>query len=275
VKQIGRELNVRYAVEGSVQRAGSRVRVNVQLVDAQTGAHLWAERFDKPVADLFDMQDEIVARLANQLGAELVSAEARRAARAPNPDSFDLTLQGTDWLRKGSTSEKNLKEANVCFDRALSLDPNNVMALTSKVFADHNYATYFMPDDRVARLAAAEAAAVKALSLAPESAYAHFGLGLVFTATGRVEQGIAECQRALTINPNLASAHATIGLYKARVGRAAETEAHVEEAFRLSPRDASTYIWLGMLGSPKSHSAVMTRPSCGSVDLLRPTATIQ
>jgi TolB-like protein len=121
VKQIGRELNVRYAVEGSVQRGGSRVRVNVQLVDARTGAHLWAERFDKPVADLFDMQDEIVARLANQLGAELVSAEARRAARAPNPDSFDLTLQGTNLLRKGSTSEKNLKEAGACFDRALSL----------------------------------------------------------------------------------------------------------------------------------------------------------
>jgi adenylate cyclase len=80
VKQIGRELNVRYAVEGSVQRGGSRVRVNVQLVDAQTGAHLWAERFDKPVADLFDMQDEIVARLTNQLGAELVSAEARRVS---------------------------------------------------------------------------------------------------------------------------------------------------------------------------------------------------
>jgi adenylate cyclase len=85
VKQIGRELNVRYAVEGSVQRGGSRVRVNVQFVDAQTGAHLWAERFDKSVADLFDMQDEIVARIANQLDRELISAEARRAARAPNP----------------------------------------------------------------------------------------------------------------------------------------------------------------------------------------------
>jgi tetratricopeptide (TPR) repeat protein len=152
---------------------------------------------------------------------------------------------------EGPTSEKNLKEARACFDRALSLDPENVSALTSKVFADHNHATYFMPDDRVARLAAAEADAIKALSLAPESAYAHFGLGLVFAATGRVEQGIAECERALTINPNLASAHATIGLYRARVGRAAETEAHVDEAFRLSPRDASAHIWLGMLGVSK------------------------
>ena len=87
-KTIGRELNVRYVIEGSVQRSGGRMRVNVQLIDAETGSHLWAERFDKPVADLFDMQDEIVARLASQLRAELTSAEARRAEQAPNPDSW-------------------------------------------------------------------------------------------------------------------------------------------------------------------------------------------
>src|SRR5277367_4687839 len=90
VKTIGRELNVRYVLEGSVQRGGGRMRVNVQLIDAETGSHLWAERFDKPLADLFDMQDEIVARLAAQLRAELTSAEARRAEQAPNPDSMDL-----------------------------------------------------------------------------------------------------------------------------------------------------------------------------------------
>jgi TolB-like protein len=94
VKQIGRELNVRYVLEGSVQRAGNRMRVNVQLIDAETGQHLWAERFDKPIADLFDMQDEIVSRLANQLQAELIAAEARRAERSPNPDSMDLYFQG-------------------------------------------------------------------------------------------------------------------------------------------------------------------------------------
>ena len=86
VKTIGRELNVRYVLEGSVQRGGNRMRVNVQLIDAETGNHLWAERFDKPLADLFDMQDEIVARLANALNAELVAAEARRAEQAPTPE---------------------------------------------------------------------------------------------------------------------------------------------------------------------------------------------
>src|SRR5262249_37079665 len=89
VKQIGRELNVPYVLEGSVQRSGNRRRVNVQLIDAESGSHLWAERFDKVVADLFDMQDEIVARLANQLGSQLIAAEARRSERAPSPDSLD------------------------------------------------------------------------------------------------------------------------------------------------------------------------------------------
>jgi TolB-like protein len=105
LKQIGRELNVRYVLEGSVQRGGNRMRVNVQLIDAETGAHLWAERFEKHVADLFDMQDEIVARLANQLGAQLIVAEARRAERAPHPDSTDLYYQGLVWFNKGVTRD--------------------------------------------------------------------------------------------------------------------------------------------------------------------------
>jgi TolB-like protein len=94
VKTIGRELNVRYILEGSVQRGGDRMRVNVQLIDAETGSHLWAERFDKPVADLFDMQDEIVARLANALNAQLVAAEARRAEQTPEPRLDGLLFSG-------------------------------------------------------------------------------------------------------------------------------------------------------------------------------------
>src|SRR5580692_6134617 len=106
----GRELNVRYVLEGSVQRAGNRMRVNVQLVDAEAGSHLWAERFDKPVANLFDMQDEIVARLAGALNAQLAAAEARRAEQAPNPDSMDLYFQGLAWLNRGYSPE-NLAQA--------------------------------------------------------------------------------------------------------------------------------------------------------------------
>jgi hypothetical protein len=117
VRRIGRDLNVRYVLEGSVQRAGDRMRVNVQLIDAESGNHLWAERFDKAVADLFGMQDEIVARIANTLSAQLFWAEARRAERKPNPDSMDLCFQGWASLNKQFTTD-GLATARNSFERA-------------------------------------------------------------------------------------------------------------------------------------------------------------
>src|SRR5277367_5632149 len=135
LKQIGRELNIRYVLEGSVQRGGNRMRVNVQLIDAETGNHVWAERFDKPLADLFDMQDEIVARLANALDAQLAAAEARRAEQAPNPDSMDLYFQGMAWLNKGLTPN-HVAQARGFFDRALTADPGNIDALIESARSD-------------------------------------------------------------------------------------------------------------------------------------------
>ena len=128
VKKLGRELNVRYVLEGSVQRGGNRLRVNVQLIDAETGNHLWAERFEKPVADLFDMQDEIVSRLANALDAQLIEVEARRAERSTDPDAMDLYFQGWACVNSGSTVEY-VTQAQTFFDRALALDPGNIEAL--------------------------------------------------------------------------------------------------------------------------------------------------
>jgi TolB-like protein len=122
LKQIGRELNVRYVLEGSVQRSSNRLRVNVQLVDAETASHLWADRFDKPISDLFDMQDEIVARLANTLNAQLIAAEARRAERSLHPDALDLHFQGMARWNKRWTPE-HMAQARGFFERALELDP--------------------------------------------------------------------------------------------------------------------------------------------------------
>ena len=133
LKQLGHELGVRYVLEGSVQRDGNRMRVNTQLIDAAKGTHIWAERFDNPLTDLFDMQDEIVARLASQLGTQLISAEARRAERAPNPDSLDLYFQGMAWKAKGYTPEL-LSQASVYFERALMLDPGNIEALVWRAY---------------------------------------------------------------------------------------------------------------------------------------------
>jgi len=242
VTKIGRELNVRYALEGSVQRSGNRMRVNAQLIDAQGGNHLWAERFERPMTDLFEMQDEIVARIANTLNAQLVAVEARRAERAPTPDSLDLYFQGEAWVNRGVTFE-SMNKARSFFERALTLDPANVEALAGMSQIEANFAISLSTNDKAARFAAAEAAAAKALSLAPDHALAHLSMGMVLGFTNRAAQGIAEYERALALDRNMAGAHALIGQNKLFIGRAEETEAHVLEALRLSPRDPWAYIW--------------------------------
>jgi tetratricopeptide (TPR) repeat protein len=243
---------MRYVLEGSVQRGGNRMRVNVQLIDAESGNHLWAERFDKPLADLFDMPDEIVARLANQLGTQLIAAEARRAEHAPHPDSMDLYFQGTAWLNKGRTPE-HLKPARRFFDDALRLDPDNVEALVGRGMADCFFGGTLYGIDRQARLAEAETALNDALALAPEHPMAHATIGFVHISSNRAARGIAECQRALALDRNLALAHGFIGLAKFLSGRIEEVETHINEALRLSPRDAHAYVWMSYMGCARAY----------------------
>ena len=178
VKTIGRELNVRCVLEGSVQRGGNRMRVNVQLVDAETGSHLWAERFDKPLTDLFDMQDEIVGRLANTLSAQIAAVEARHAEQAPNPNSMDLFFQGLSWFHSGRTP-KHVAQARGFFDRALAADPDNVDALVGSAAADIADGGNSFVADPAAAFAAAEAKLTKALSSFPDHARGHAYLGYV------------------------------------------------------------------------------------------------
>ncbi|HEY3793891.1 MAG TPA: adenylate/guanylate cyclase domain-containing protein [Bradyrhizobium sp.] len=251
VRRIGRELNVRYVLEGSVQRNGSRLRINVQLIDAETGQHLWAERFDKPVANLFDMQDEMVSRLANALDAELVEAEAQRAGRTRHPDAMDLYFQGRACWNKGMTPEYLTQARDFC-ERALALDAENVEAMVCWAMVVATVAGSFASDDRASQLAAAEAILTRALSMAPRHAGAHLVLGAVLMFTNRAAQGIGECERALALDHNLADAHGCIGMAKYFVGRAAETEAHILEALRLSPRDIYAYRWMLFVGIAKA-----------------------
>ena len=252
VKKIGRELNVRYVLEGSVQRGGNRMRVNAQLVDAETGNHFWAERFDKPLADLFDMQDEIVARLAGMLSAQLVTAEARRAEQTPNPDSMELYFEGTACLNKGWTPD-NLAQARNFFDRALAADPDNVDALIGSARVDELPGANSFVTDPMVSFVAAEAKLTKALRSVPDHALAHMILGLVNIFTRRTSEGIAECEHALELDRNLAHAHATVGFGKIYIGCGEETGAHIAEALRLSPRDTLTYVWMAMAGLAKLH----------------------
>jgi tetratricopeptide (TPR) repeat protein len=249
-KQIGRELNVRYILEGSVQRGASRMRINAQLIDSATGNHLWADRFDKPMADLFDMQDEIVSHLTNQLREQLIYAEAERAEREPNPNSMDYYFRGVAAFNRGRS--ENLMRARELFEKAVELDPTNIDALVGAVRADVVLGAAYA-EDRKERLAAAEATLLKGLAIQPRNHWAHVWLGFVQILTNRAARGMGELERALSLNRNLGLAHAWTGLAKITLGRAEETEGHVAEAFRISPSDGGSFLWRNIEGVAKLH----------------------
>ena len=265
-KQLGRELNVRYILEGSIQRGAGRMRINTQFIDATTGNHIWADRFDKPIADLFDMQDEIVSRLANQLRAEVIAAEAERAEREPTPDALDYYFRGVAAFNKGRL--ESVVQAKELFEKATALNPANVDAIVGAARADVVFAL-FQPTDRNRHLAAAEAQLLKGLSIDPRNYWAHLWLGYVQTLTNRAARGIGEFERALSLNRNIGVAHAWTGLAKIMLGRAEETEVHIAEAFRISPIDGVTFLWKYIDGLAKLHLAPTGKPSNSSAN--RPT----
>ena len=205
------------------------------------------------------MQDEIVARLANQLGTELTSAEAHRAERTSNPNSMDLFFQGLASLNKGANLE-NMAQARGYFERALTVDPGNLDALLGVGRVDYSVGAAYLSDDRDARLAAAEAKIAKVLSQRPDDALAHEIMGGILIETRRADQGIAEFERALALDPNLPPL-TDIGLAKIFVGHPEETGAHENEALRLSPRDSFAWLWLHFAGAAKMNSGRRERRS--------------
>jgi TolB-like protein len=248
-RRIGCELGVRYVLEGSVQNAGERFRFNAQLVDAESGAHLWAERFDKQRADLLDMQDEVAARLARTIHMELIAAESRRAAREhpDRLDSIDHTLRGwAAWNRH--LSLEAAREARRFFEAALRLDNNNFDALLGFANATMSEVNMYASSDRAVQIRTAEAAATKALALGPDSADAHVTYGTVLFAMRAPERALREFNLAINLDGNLAIAHAYVGVMKFLLGRASETRAHVEQAMRLSPRDPLLFQWHFFIG---------------------------
>ncbi|SFV19320.1 TolB amino-terminal domain-containing protein [Bradyrhizobium arachidis] len=259
-RQIGRDLNVRYVLEGSVQRGGNRFRLNAQLTDTETGSHVWADRFDKRAAELLDMQDEIVSRLANTLNAELIAAEARRAERSPRPDAMDLYFQGRALQNRGVTRAL-LTQAKDFFARSLVLDPGNIEAAVAAAQVEVSVGSAFMADDVNTHFQVAETALNGVLLHAPDHPRAHMLLGAVQIQTNRIENGIAQCLRSLALDRNLADAHGFIGLGKYQSARCEEVEGHIQEALRLSPRDTRAFLWymfvgLAKLGIKQDHEAI-------------------
>jgi adenylate cyclase len=229
-KAIGEDLGVRYVLEGSVQPSGDRVRVNAQLIDAGSGAHLWADQFDAARAGLLDTQDEIVTRLAHALDIQLTEVEAGRLKRTPaaNPTAEDLALRCVAGVIQGRYYGKEAEAGYGLGEEALALDPNNVRALTclsGKVL------------DALSDIERADAMVSKALALDPNYADAHAAKAWILWRQRRLDEAIVEDERALTLNPALLDAYVNMGLVYRTLGRFEESLGFFDKAIRRSPND--------------------------------------
>ena len=238
-KVIGRELGVRYVLEGSVQPTGNQVRVNAQLIDADSGAHLWAEQFDTPRADLLQTQDEIVTRLARSMYLQLPEVEAARLKRTPaaNPAAEDLALQCQAGFLKNEAAF--LATYYRLCDQALAADPNNVRALTylAITFLPSRGRGYDPEDKRADELVS------KALALDPNYAPAHLVKAFVLQSQFRLDEAIAEDRRAFDLDPSLVDAYWHTGFVMRRVGEFQTSLELIDKALRLSPRDPFRATW--------------------------------
>ena len=244
-KQIGRELGVRYVLEGSVRRSGSQVRVNAQLIDAETDTHLWAERFDGNTSDLFALQDEVTSRIAIALNLELVGAEAARST--DHPDALDFILRGRAAIYKPQ-SRDSLAEAIGLFEHALKLDPLSAEAQSFLAVTLVSRVLDFGSSSQDADINRAEELAAKATAASPRSSLPHYAKAEVLRVQRRSAEAIPEYEAALALNRNWVTAFAALGRCKIRIGPIEEGIAAQEQAIRLSPRDPNIWNWYFRVG---------------------------
>jgi adenylate cyclase len=271
VRQIGKDLGVRYAVEGSVQTAGARVRVNTQLINSETGTHLWAEEFDHDRADLLQMEDDIVTRLARTLQIQLADIEAARLRRAHpvNADVQELAMR----CQAAYLGIAILNAAEASFrpcQQALEVDPNNVVALAALSIQASGRVSSSNSSDRRADIAQADELASRALAIDPNSPDAHYSKGSSFQVERRFEEAKAEYERAIALNPSQMNAYQGLSLATLNTGQPEEVIALVEKAIRLSPRDPLRTSWFVLEGLAN----IMLRRDEQALELLRRVATV-
>jgi TolB-like protein len=245
-RQIGRELGVRYVLEGSVQRSGNQVRVNAQLIDAETDAHLWAERLDRDIGDLFALQNDITSLIAVTLNIQLIRAEATRPVE--HPDALDYLLRGRA-LELNTPTRDNYAQEITLFEHALALDPQSVEAQARLAHILVNRVQNGMTDSAVADLARAEGLVTQVLAVRPSAAYAHYVKGGVLRAQSRWEDSIPEYETALALNRNSVAALNGLGWSKLYTGSIDEVIPLEEQAIRLSPRDPGIGYRYGLIGT--------------------------
>jgi TolB-like protein len=253
VKQVSQELGVRYVVEGSVRRASDRVRISAQLIDAATGAHIWAERYDRELRDIFALQDEITDSIAASMHPELQRSEEERAVsqEPQNLEAWDWAMQGW-WHHSRFIREENAR-ARSLFERAIVLDPHLVSAHVG-VVATHNFDLLFQwSDSRERSVAELERAAQGCVVLDAKNPLAQEAMGIAYRVLGQSDKAIAAFDRAIQLNPSLGIAYFSLGLTLTLVGRPEEGIEKLEKAMRLSPYDPMT--WLFCLATALAHSA--------------------
>jgi TolB-like protein len=248
VKQVGRELGVRYVLEGSVRKAGQRVRIAGQLIDASTGAHLWADRFDGGLEEIFDLQDQVTASVVGAIAPKLEQAEIERAKRKPtdNLDAYDYYLRGLagvhQWTREANT------EALSMFYKAIELDPNFASAygMAARCYPQRKAGGWMT--DRAQEIAEAERLARRAVELGRDDAVALCTAGFALAdVVDDLDDGDALIDRALALNPNLAWAWLFSGWVKVSLGEPDAAIERVAHAMRLSPQDPQIFSMHGAI----------------------------
>jgi len=242
-KEISKELGVRYVLEGSVQRDQNHVRVNAQLIDAESGAHLWADRFEEGVADLFKLQDQVVARLANALGYELVRAEATKGAHSTNPDAIDLTMRGWALLNVAGRDRAQHQQARDLFERVLKIDPENAEAMVGIALIDTRDYLFGWGGHPDPTLASQLDLVTKALTIDSNYSFGYYVKNLALFQALRLPEAVEAGRVGTTVDPNSAFSYDAMSRAEAYLGHCEGAIAHVKEAFRLSPRDPGRGLW--------------------------------
>ena len=241
IQDVGRELGVQYVVEGSVRKARDRIRITAQLVEATHGRHVWSERYDRPITDVFALQDEITEMIVAAMEPELTNIERERALRKP-PESLDVweLYHRGSWHLSRFTKEDSVK-ARQLFLRSTELQPNFSRGHAGFAFLRHWDVHFGYTDTPAKVLHDAFLAARCAVSLDDKDAFARFVLGRIYMLQGDQEAAIGELERAIHLNPNFVNAYYSLGLVLVLAGRPDKALPHIERSFRLSPNDP--HLW--------------------------------
>jgi adenylate cyclase len=243
VRQIGRDLGVRYILEGSQEQGGNRVRVNAQLIDADTGAHLWADQFDADRTDLLDMQDRIATRLSRALQIRLIEVDAARVARTHpgDADAEQLAMRCQAVLVGAHPGSVEAQGGYSLCERALERDERNVRALVNLSFKFTDRILSEQSPDRESDVRQASELVSRALATDPNDYGAHFAKAEILLGQQRFEEAIVEAERSLALNPSFVSAYSALSVASSFLGRPQEALDYADKAMRLSPRDPNLY----------------------------------